>query len=318
MLKKVFCQLDIDLILMPVDPILIRSGHTTVSGPDIGFVRTYRNGKSEVYLPGSSLKGVIRSHSERICRTLKEGTVCIPYINRSDDSTEEERYIFCGEMFKEYKNRHRKEPASNDVYKYSCPACRTFGSTSFVGRFSISDAYAEENAPQPEQRDGVAIDRFSGGAAKRAKFELEVVTRGEFKTHITMKNFELWQLGLVAYVLKDFEDEIIRIGAGKSRGLGRVKGKIDRMTISYFGPSDELKGLESFLTEREQRDYGIFPERIDSPIKMNVESVVNGMRHVYNITELFEDLVTKVGPIFSEYIKRLNWYNEIVEFCERG
>ena len=68
-----------------------------------------------------------------------------------------------------------KENLSNEqAYHDSCPVCRLFGSTSFIGRVAISDAYLA-CSQKTEQRDGVGIDRFTGGAAGQAKFDLEVV-----------------------------------------------------------------------------------------------------------------------------------------------
>ena len=61
----------IGLRIATVDPLLVRSGEIAVEGVDMAPVMTWRRGaKPEPYIPGSSLKGVLRSHSERIVRTL--------------------------------------------------------------------------------------------------------------------------------------------------------------------------------------------------------------------------------------------------------
>jgi CRISPR/Cas system CSM-associated protein Csm3 (group 7 of RAMP superfamily) len=72
MLKQLLNECVIELMIEPDGPILVKSGRDTVRGPNMAFVRTWRNGQEEVYLPGSSLKGVLRSHAERITRTLGE------------------------------------------------------------------------------------------------------------------------------------------------------------------------------------------------------------------------------------------------------
>ena len=78
-----------------------------------------------------------------------------------------------------------------------------------------------------ELRDGVGIDRQTGGASHGAKFDLEVVSTGvAFETDIHLRNFELWQLGMLFIVLQDMEDELIPLGSGRSRGLGKVKAEI--------------------------------------------------------------------------------------------
>ena len=78
MLRRWLCQADLTLRLTPLDPVLIKSGYATVDGPDMVPVQTYKDGKSVYYFPGTSLKGVLRSRIERIARTLRPGSVCIP------------------------------------------------------------------------------------------------------------------------------------------------------------------------------------------------------------------------------------------------
>ena len=79
MLRKWLCQADVKITIEPIDPVLIKSGHATMDGADMVPVSTFRDGKSIYYFPGASLKGVLRSHLERIARTLQQGSVCIPY-----------------------------------------------------------------------------------------------------------------------------------------------------------------------------------------------------------------------------------------------
>jgi CRISPR/Cas system CSM-associated protein Csm3 (group 7 of RAMP superfamily) len=76
MLKKFVNEFQAVLKIVPKGPILIKSGQSVSAGTDMSFVKTYRNDRPEVYLPGSSLKGVIRTQAERIGRTLKEEAVC--------------------------------------------------------------------------------------------------------------------------------------------------------------------------------------------------------------------------------------------------
>ena len=65
MLKRLVNECLITLRIEATGPILIKAGAQTLAGPDMAFVRVWRHGNQEVYLPGSSLKGVVRSHAER-------------------------------------------------------------------------------------------------------------------------------------------------------------------------------------------------------------------------------------------------------------
>ena len=257
MLKQLLNECRFTLAVHTEGPVLIKSGYATVSGPDMTPVRTYRNGNAEVYLPGSSLKGVFRSHIEKVIRTLKDGVVCNPFI-RSDPDSENDQLVCqnyadvsCGNKFELRKD---EELSNKEVYTDSCPACRLFGSTSFIGRVAISDAYlAEDSREKVEQRDGVGIDRLTGGAAGTAKFDLEVVSSGvDFETDIYLRNFEVWQLGVLMLIVADLEDGLIRIGSGRSRGLGNVKATLSEVSVNYLGvtngqPHNEVWGLGKLL-----------------------------------------------------------------------
>lgn len=257
MLKRLVNELRCELTITTTGPVLIKSGHASVSGPDMTPVRTYRNGSLQVYLPGSSLKGVVRSHLEKICRTLKPGAVCNPFITVRE-LPDDLRFsdVSCSDKFemrkKWLKEKGKKALDSATVYHDSCPICRLFGSTSYIGRISMSDAYLA--SPELKDiRDGVGIDRLTGGAACGAKFGLEVVSSGvSFATEILLRNFECWQLGMLLLAIKDMEDELVRIGSGRSRGLGAVKAELAMLDIYNLAPTPdrqpgEVWGLGKFL-----------------------------------------------------------------------
>lgn len=235
MFKRLVNECTIELRLKPQGALLIKSGMPQMSQVDMAWVKVYRNGRSEVYFPGSSLKGTIRSHAERIARTLKPNAACDPFGDRKSELT------FCGNALEGIKRDKREiELSTPEVYKKSCPICRIFGNTWILGRFATEDAYVDGELPEIQQRDGVGIDRFTGGAARGAKFELEVITGGVFKTTLHLQNFELWQLGLLGFVLQDMKDGLVRLGSGKSRGLGKVIAEIDKITLHYLGAASKV------------------------------------------------------------------------------
>ncbi len=236
MLKKLVNEALCTLRITTTGPLLVKSGHASISGPDMTPVLTFRSGKQEAFIPGSSLKGVFRSHIEKIACSLKPQVVCYPFNESEEWQTDREQRLrdyrlSCGSRFTQLAKRDDRarrllEERSDLVYADSCPTCRLFGSTGFTGRIAISDAYLVSDEIK-EQRDGVGIDRLTGGASHRAKFELEVVCTGvAFETNIHLRNFEIWQLGMLFVVLQDLEDELIRIGSGRSRGLGNVTATI--------------------------------------------------------------------------------------------
>jgi CRISPR-associated RAMP protein (TIGR02581 family) len=312
MLQKLLNECTFKLTITPVDPLLIKSGDVTVGGADMTPVRTWRNGKQEIFLPGSSLKGVVRSHAERVVRTIKDGIVCMPYKDVEKEQgcpvAKDYEHVFCGNKFKLRRGKPLNEELSNEqVYSNSCPACRLFGSTDFIGRIAISDAYLKEGSePAIERRDGVGIDRFTGGAAHRAKFELEVVSSGIFETTVHLRNFEIWQLGMVAVVLQDFREELIRIGSGKSRGLGKVRGEISEFKIAFLKsskaeemPENEIWGLGKFLAG-EQENYGTTPDDVLT-LDVSLQHETNGIRVVLPLEgETLNRVLKKATTAFIE------------------
>ncbi len=230
------------LTLRPEGPVLVKSGREAGADPtipDMNFVRTYHAGlgrETTVYLPGSSLKGTLRSYCERAARTV--GAPCCDLFEKNEKSPT----WFCGK-------RWENEPDGAKRHRESCAICRLFGNTALGARLFMGDAYptreTAEAANQTEQRDGVAIDRLSGAVAV-GPFTLEVVTRGEFEATLALENFELWQLGLLAIALRDMGSGLCPIGYGKSRGLGQMKVTFTWLEVGYPG---------RFAAQEDGRDF---------------------------------------------------------------
>lgn len=278
MFKRLVNECTIELTLHPQGAMLIKSGLAQMSGIDMAWVRVYRNGSSEVYLPGSSLKGTIRSHAERIARTNKDKAACNPFGSFRD------KELACGEILDRNQRKGLFQATMQDAYKNSCPICRMFGNTQMMGRLATEDAYVTGDPPETQQRDGVGIDRFTGGASRGAKFELEVITEGAFKTTLHLQNFELWQLGLLGFVLHDLKDGLVRMGSGKSRGMGKVTASIGKITLSYLGAKNKIaqNGHISILGagalyEPAQAEYGMQGNDAVQIDKANIEIPQNAL-----------------------------------------
>jgi len=260
MFKRLFNELTLIFDLEPHEaPLLIKSGRESGADPtllDMNFVRTAhpRTGEPAVFLPGSSLKGALRSCCEKIARTVKPGEdshwCCNPFQKDS----------FCGKRFDE------DERPSADRYWGSCIACRTFGHTHMGSHVALSDAYPLAE-PRLEQRDGVAIDRISGAVAA-GPFNLEVVTRGTFRVTLSLRNFQLWQVGLLTVALRELGQGRVPIGFGKSKGFGRMALTYRELEVAYPGRfsahfdghdlNAELLDLFAFNFPG-RADYGLVP-----------------------------------------------------------
>jgi CRISPR-associated RAMP protein (TIGR02581 family) len=249
--KRLINELILTLRITPDGPLLIKAGDqggVDPTRPDMEFVRTQHNGRETVYLPGSSLKGVLRAHCEKIARTVASASsvavmerrlTCNPLI--TDANAVEGG---CGEKF----SRERKKPTAEEAFRRSCFVCQLFGNTELASHVRVSDAYpinlTEAGDPNnTERRYGVAIDRVFGSVAV-GPFEFETVTQGCFEAQIVVRNFTAAQLGLLGLALRDLRMQRVAIGFAKSRGMGRIKAEIGTATLRY-PLGDLLPGLKS-------------------------------------------------------------------------
>lgn len=265
--KRLVNHCTIELTIIPDGPILIKSGKEGAepAKPDMEFVETYHAGGKTIYLPGSSLKGAIRAHAERIVRTVGSAT-------RPSNGAQ----LWASDPLRDDAEKYFKEKKVTDptaIYQQSCFIGQLFGNTSIASRLRIEDAYPVGKV-ELEERNGVAIDRVFGSVAV-GPFNYQVCTKGEFKTKIHLKNFTLAQLGLLGLVLRDLNDGWFGLGFAKSRGLGTVAVRYDKATVQYPGcvlKDDQiaqlgtgqawapttLLGAGMFLTTAEGGKYG-FP-----------------------------------------------------------
>ncbi len=315
MLRKLLNQAEVELLLEPEEPLLVASGVPNATGTDLPFVLTYRSGKEEgePYLPGSSLKGVLRSHAERLSRTFApQARICDPHLHVAERGRESSRVQFCGDQL--HPKRDDTPLQSHELYKRSCPICRTFGSTVYRGRLAIGDAYLVPGQKHViERRDGVGIDRFTGGASRGVKFEMEVLTSGQFRTRMRIENFEDWQLGLLALLTRDLEDKFISIGHSTTRGLGRLKAQVERFDVMYVVPrdrplaSDRIHGVGSLLTDAgEINQYGYRPDdhiALTAPAQLEDKVVrrVQSFGPMAARRQLFDDAVTRWGNRMAQW-----------------
>ncbi|MGQ9715880.1 MAG: RAMP superfamily CRISPR-associated protein, partial [Anaerolineae bacterium] len=165
--KTRYNALSLTLEISPKGPLLVKAGGISAnpSLPDMQFVRTYHAERGEtVYIPGSSLKGVVRGFVEKALRTLDDHNSwrwACPTFPDEDGS--------CAK-------RLGKEEKSAAIYKQSCGACRIFGHTRLKGRAAFTDLFPTDEV-KTEIRYGVAISRLSHAVA-HGPFEMEVAVSG--------------------------------------------------------------------------------------------------------------------------------------------
>ncbi len=305
--KKLLNEATFHLTISAEGPLLVKSGAEgwDPTLPDMQFVRTRHASLGEtVFIPGSSLKGTVRSYSEKIARTM-DVFCCDPF----DIEEKQSATRFCGKRAED-----AKKAGDEHVYRDSCAACRLYGSTAIAGRAAFADAYPSKPlnvATQLMKRTAVAIDRVLGSVAV-GPFDFEALTNGEFRTHIRLRNFELWQLGLLGLAVRDLCLGRVRVGYGKSRGFGSVSATLDKLELRSIAADGlsagdgnlSVKGIGALLSEEERVWYGIGdPEN-------EVISIATRVRMV-------DDLIA-TSAVFERSPDAIEWFGEGVDALLSG
>lgn len=259
------------LRLRPQMPLLIKAGRSGEEAldptlPDMSFVRTSRPDRDEpeVYVPGASLRGVLRSHAEKLLRSIKSDLACDP--TQTGGEGRLGKACFAGRS-------NTEKIDGPDAYRNSCYACRLFGNTALAGRTRVGDLYLDPSrAPLLERRYGVAIDRVTGAVAQ-GPFELEILTDATFTGQLSVRNFTLGQLGLLAAALLDLSDGLVPMGYGKSRGLGRVRLTFDELNVRTLrDPAGSLLGAGA-LADADTRNAYKLPQPDRERMAVETEAV---------------------------------------------
>lgn len=326
------------LRIKPREPILVKSGTTSplAEADDSPIMTKIYDSKGREqfipFIPGTSLKGVLRSHFERLARTISIDSVCEVFGKKCCSS---EYQPIISNLPKYDEKSEISESALR--YQYSCPSCKTFGSLIFAGRMNISDAYPDSNHmpdSQGEIRDGVGIDRVTGGAFRGAKFQYQVVVGGEYLTEISITNFELWQLGLWGVFISDSADGMISVGSGSSRGFGGIEILPDdredqpcfelSFPRSYEGISEEkiIRGISalSVLSDpqgKTMQHYGLEKAKFDE-IKVaelpDRGPSSSGIRETWGYSsEKAINIFNHLGDVLFQYLHQCPAWNKKAE-----
>lgn len=237
--------------LVTTSPIHVGAGRAAEPGAiDLTFIRISHAGVHEPYIPGSSLKGILRSTSEALVNALgmqdKGIWACDPLSRQNN----------CGALLRRVcEDLLAKGAAKQDVVKQVvnklCIACQIYGSTIFGSPLSVYDAYPfinDSGKPTYELgvKAGIAIGRDTGAVARGALYHVEYVTPGsEFNLGATAKNLPNYLVGLIATTITEINAGRTLIGGQKSRGMGQVKMMFSEVEVSagYRGDENILEAM---------------------------------------------------------------------------
>ena len=236
-LDKIYNQVLIRMRLRVERTLVVGSGRGEISpgGVDIPQIKmTVLEGDKpqEVpYIPGSSLKGSIRSVCETVIRT---------FIPDYKDSK-----ILC------YENAPEERTDCGKEGKPMCMICDTFGNTNRASKVAVDDAFLTEQSLSNldaliQQRTGIRINRQTGTVVAGALYTAEFVPKGtEFEFNLLFTNILPAELKLVLLAMRLFNEGRFKMGGQKSRGMGSVSFHVDKV-VTYL---PKLYRFEPFARE---------------------------------------------------------------------
>lgn len=242
-----------------------------------------RDASGGPFIPGSSLRGVLRSHIERIvraleprsrrgkgaCNPVEEGAWCIRRgrcLSEAYDPAREYESIGIDDLRSAAKN---DEEFARWVLTESCRVCRVFGSPWLASRVRIADLYPDGSV-FTERRDGVAIHREKETVAH--KYDFEALSAGtRFHLTILAENLSPTERGLLWLGIQELARGWILLGGFRGRGLGRVK--VEGLQIRGVEATDR-KALQDYLLEGKLRD--IPQEAAEGWLNALVQEIMGG------------------------------------------
>jgi CRISPR/Cas system CSM-associated protein Csm3 (group 7 of RAMP superfamily) len=130
----------------------------------------------------------------------------------------------------------RSTPCKPDAL---CPLCDLFGSPVIRGGLAITDAFPLDPIDSLTPRDS---------DPKRRPVPRETVQNEGFYGTLSLRNFQRWQVGLLALMAARLNIADIQIGGGRSLGMGQVTLRFRSMTAFYFGTDFDPETTELLRT----------------------------------------------------------------------
>lgn len=236
-----------------------------------------RNAEGLPLIPGSSLKGAMRSFLEQYLSSESgknvipkeihyQRTICNEHEPCADPKRDNKRDKELKELLKS-KDKDAQKKLSEYLFGEKgkkegklCIICRLFGSHYSAAKFSVRDAGVIEETFQREFeiRSGVAIDRNLGISADGKKFETEVVPEGTaFSFRAVLENGDEVEWEIIKQLLRAMEFALIPIGGMKSRGLGEIRlENVRYQNINENNIAEYLSGEEIPFVELPGKNKG--------------------------------------------------------------
>lgn len=218
-----------------------------------------RNAAGEPFIPGSSLKGVVRSAAESLFRGRGQGGPgglwsCDP-ITPGKACLTHDKIDVLRKPFDRGPKDFDSKGFAKALWDKSCTVCRLFGSAGMAGRVRFPDLPLEGELLFSELRNGVGIDRDKELAAHGVLYDFEAIPPGTgFGLTVIVDNPCDAEIGLLLYLFQQLHEGHLGLGGKSTRGLGQVAvhwKRFQHITLEKGNPFAEL--VRQHTTEVEAR-----------------------------------------------------------------
>jgi CRISPR-associated RAMP protein (TIGR02581 family) len=251
----------------------IGSGKEGETMSDLGVVLDPRG---QPLLPGSSLKGKLRSTCEALAHALGLSTCMLNYDASGVKCTSDVTYY--RKVREAYQKASRRmQDRLQWLDENTCNVCKLFGSPVRAGRLLMSDGTLKSWASVVQVRDGVVIDRDSQTAVDGLKYDYEVVPPdSRFQIYIDLENPTDQDMALLGVALFEWHTGS-SIGGFTSRGLGRFHLEDLRLAgVDMSDPKQRVKFLTATKAKERLSDLGdwedYFTKKINRQLNLAAET----------------------------------------------
>jgi len=206
------------------------------------------------YIPGSSLKGILRSASERLSHLLTDEKPSCFLENggcRPQEKKEIERTITSGD----------EEKAFKQIYSELCPICQTYGGGSISSKVKVNHVYFDGET-KTRVREGIKINRETGTVEGGALFNYEYIQPGiQFTIEVEAENLTETNKKVLALAFAQFKQNLLRIGGLQARGLGEVEfveGTFEEVNLSSDFRKESIAYLLGMTHSNQQKELDLF------------------------------------------------------------
>lgn len=193
------------------------TGNEGESGTDMSVLLDHAG---KPLLPGSSLKGVFRSTTERLCHFLGASTC---FLDRHHATCAGGNQKLAKDCLNDLHNAKSEKEIESILDENLCDVCKLFGSSLAKGKVFFQDSPCKSWAGVLERRDGVGIDRDSGTAVPNVKYDYDVVpANAAFDFLMQAENLTEKEERLLQLTFVEWTNEV-HLGGMTTRGFGAAK-----------------------------------------------------------------------------------------------